>query len=58
MYRVYIDDEHIFGPFNTMDQAQEWVDNNCGHNAWEIIKQAEEPHKESMPPLNPREFAD
>tara|TARA_Y100000004_G_C8758903_1_gene345659 strand:- start:102 stop:296 length:195 start_codon:yes stop_codon:yes gene_type:complete len=56
MYRVYIDDNNVFGPFDTHDEAQEWVDDNCGYATWEIIKGNEEPKRQSLPALNPEEF--
>ena len=31
-------DDRIFGPFEDKQDAEEWVDNNCGSKYWTIIK--------------------
>ncbi len=31
-------DDRMFGPFGDKQDAEEWVDNNCGSMYWTIIK--------------------
>jgi len=28
----------IFGPFDSVNDAEEWVDNHCGRSYWTIVK--------------------
>ena len=62
MYKVIMGTDGILGEagfFGSRDEAQEWVDDNCGQENWEIIEVVNhhEPKRTSMPPLNPEEFS-
>ena len=57
MYKVTMGLNKEIGPFNTYDEAQEWVDDNCGYDNWDIIRlNSDEPKRINMPALNPEEF--
>ena len=61
MYKVIMGIDGILGEagfFGSRDEAQEWVDDNCGQEDWDIIEVNHlEPKRTSMPPLNPEEFS-
>lgn len=37
-FKPYEMNDSVFGPFNTKQDAEEWVDDHCGKSYWVIVK--------------------
>lgn len=37
-YKPFTINENVFGPFRYKNDAEEWVDDNCGKSYWSILE--------------------